>query len=107
MSVGTAIALNPATEKAVIEHGQRLLEQFHSAYESDPVGRETEFRRGQFIGWRHLLNAIFGSRVAQNLTEEVSDLAGLTIPHAGPLADHGQGYIGWDSGCHAFVGKLE
>ena len=57
----------------MIEHGKHRLEAFHSAYESDPVGREMKFRCGQLIEWRHLL-------VAQDLTEKVSDLTRLMIP---------------------------
>ena len=76
MRTAQAVALDQQTEKAVLEHGRRLLESFHSAYEQDPVGRDTEFRRGEFACWRQLLGTIYGSNVAQDLTEQVSQSRG-------------------------------
>jgi hypothetical protein len=103
---GQATALDSQIEKAILEHGRRLLEGFHSAYEKDPIGRETEFRRGEVSTWRQLLGTIYGQRIAQDLTEKISEATRLTIPHCGLLADDGDGYLGFDSGCHMFIGKL-
>jgi hypothetical protein len=107
MSVRPAVALDPKMERDLLERGKQLLEWFHAAYAKDPIGRETEFRRGQFTDWRHMLDLLFGRATAQRLTETASELTSLSIPPAGPLADDGQGYLGFDSGCHmGYIGEL-
>jgi hypothetical protein len=107
MSEGRAVALDPNMERALLEHGKRLLEMFHAAYAGEPIGRETEFRRGLFTEWRHMLDLLYGRGIAERLTEVVSKLAGFSIPPAGPLSDDGESYVGFDSGAHmGYVGKL-
>lgn len=106
MKTAVAVKMDPQTEKAILEHGSLVLESFHAAYDKDPISRETEFRRGEFSEWRHVLDTIYGRRVAEQLTKMVSDATCLTIPHCGPLADDGGGYLGFDSGCHMYIGKL-
>ncbi len=99
MSEGRAAALDPNTEQRLVEHGKRLLESFHAAYASEPIGRETEFRRGLFTEWRHALDLLFGRAIAQRLTDTVSKLNGLSVD--------GESYVGFDSGAHmGYVGKL-
>ncbi len=93
MSEGRAAALDPNTEQRLVEHGKRLLESFHAAYASEPIGRETEFRRGLFTEWRHALDLLFGRAIAQRLTDTVSKLNGLSVPPAGPLSDDGESYV--------------
>src|SRR5713226_5100932 len=93
-------------KRDLLEHGKRVLESFHTSYEEDPVGTETEFRRGQFINWRYMLGIMFGERVAEEMILQVREMTRLSIPPAGPLAEDGQGYIGWDSGCDiGYIGK--
>lgn len=99
---------DPKVGKVLAERGEFLLKAFHSEYEKDPVGLQTEFWRGQFIDWRQMLHIFYGDSAAEGMIEGVSNRTRLSIPPAGPLSDNGDGYIGWDSCCHmGYIGKLE
>ena len=68
----------------------------------------TEFRRGHFIEWRHLVYFLFGERAGEQFVLRARNDTKLSVPPAGPLSDDGQGYLGWDSGCDMrYIGKLE
>jgi len=103
----TTETLDERRRKAIAEHGESLLKMFHDAYQANPVGTETEFRRGQFIEWRRSLPLFYDERTAEEMIEAVSEKTRLTIPHAGTLSEDGAGYMGWDSGCHTYIGRLE
>lgn len=99
---------NDAMRQRLAEYGEQLLKMFHAEYEKNPVGAETEFDRGQFISWRMMLAMFYGEAIAGEIIEAVSKKTRLSIPPAGPLSPDGQGYIGWDSGCHmGYIGKME
>ena len=50
---------------------------------------------------------MFGEKAAEGMILQVREMTRLSIPPAGPLAQDGQGYIGWDSGCDmGYIGKL-
>jgi hypothetical protein len=57
--------LDEAQLKNHADYGAMLLKTFHYEYERDPIGRVTEFRRGQVTGWRHLLDFIYGRRTTE------------------------------------------
>ncbi len=99
-----AVSLDPE----IVQHGGELLKAFHQSYERDPVGVETEFRRGMVTEWRHFLHLLFGRRITEKLVLLARNKVKLSVPPAGPLADDGEGYIGWDPGCDmGFIGKID
>lgn len=99
---------DPKVGKALAEGGEFYLKAFHSEYEKDPAGPRTEFRRGQFTGWKQTLFMLYSEGVAEEIVEGVSNRTRLSVPPAGELSDDGKGYLGFDSSCHmGFIGKLE
>ncbi len=44
-----------ATSEELVRSGGFWLKAFHQSYAKDPVGRETEFWRGQIAGWKRTL----------------------------------------------------
>lgn len=92
--------------KRIASYGAELLKRFHQEYEKDPTHRETEYARGQVTGYRRLLAFIFGRRETEMIVDAASREAGYTVPHAGPMTEDGEGYYGFDSGAHMFVGRL-
>jgi hypothetical protein len=94
--------------KAIAESGETLLKAFHDAYERDPVGAETENRRGQFTCWKRMLLMLYKESAAEKIILAASERTGLSIPPGGPLAPDGDGYLMWDSYCHmGFIGRLQ
>src|SRR4051812_6415838 len=79
----TLIAMQPDKEKLRALAGElaSVLTMFHKRYETDPVGRNTEYRRGMVTGWRQALHSTYGERAAQEIVEAASLEAGYTIPH--------------------------
>ncbi len=99
--------VDPKVAKVLAESGEFYLKAFHSEYEKDPVGPRTEFRRGQFTGWKQSLFILYSEAAAQETIEGVSNRTRLSVPPAGELSDDGKGYLGHDSSCHmGFIGKL-
>lgn len=98
--------LDDAGIERLARYGAQLLKTFHDEYARDPVGRDTEFRRGRITEWRQLMNFIYGTGTAELIVRAARQEAGLTIPHAGPLLEDGTGYCGFDSGADTYVGKL-
>jgi hypothetical protein len=92
--------------KRLASYGAALLKRFHEEYEKDPTHRDTEYARGQVTGYRHLLGFIYGRRQTEMIVDAASREAGYTVPHAGPMSEDGEGYFGFDSGAHMFIGKL-
>ncbi len=101
------IVLNSPTRAAVTQSGEFLLKTFHEEYAKDSASLETEYWRGRLTEWRHTLNLILGEDDATEIVEQVSDRLKLSIPHGGMLSDDRTGYLGFDSGSHMFIGKLE
>lgn len=91
-----------ATSGELIRSGEFWLKAFHQSYSKDPVGRETEFWRGQIAGWKRTLVAAYGSSMAEEIILRASEAAKLPVPHAGTLSPDGRGYEGFDSFSHAF-----
>ena len=98
---------NERQRRLILETGESLLRRFHAAYETDPVGTETENKRGQFTCWKRMLLMLYEESAAEEMIFEVSQRIGLSVPPGGPLAEDGTGYVGWDSYRHSgYVGKL-
>jgi hypothetical protein len=91
-----------ATSGELVKSGEFWLKAFHQAYAKDPVGRETEYWRGQLAGWKRTLVAAYGASTAERMILEASEVAKLPVPHAGTLSPDGRGYEGIDSFSHAF-----
>jgi len=89
-----------ATSGELVRSGEFWLKAFHESYAKDPVGRETEFWRGQIAGWKRTLVAAYGASTAERIILRASDAARLPVPHAGTLSPDGRGYEGFDSFSH-------
>jgi len=105
----TATVLPDERQKRLLaEMGERLLKLFHTSYERDAVSPETENLRGQFTNWKRMVLMLCGDSFAEEMIYGVSERTRLSVPPGGPLADDGEGYMGWDSYCHqGFIGKLQ
>jgi hypothetical protein len=89
-----------ATSGELVRSGEFWLKAFHQSYATDPVGRETEFWRGQIAGWKRTLVAAYGASTAEKIILRASEAAKLPVPHAGTLSPDGRGYEGFDSFSH-------
>jgi hypothetical protein len=89
-----------ATSGELARSGEFWLKAFHQSYAKDPVGRETEFWRGQIAGWKRTLVAAYGASTAEKIILRASEAANLPVPHAGTLSPDGRGYEGFDSFSH-------
>jgi hypothetical protein len=89
-----------ATSEELVRSGEFWLKAFHQLYAKDPVGRETEFYRGQIAGWKRTLVAAYGASMAEKIILRASTGANLPVPHAGPLSPDERGYLGFDSFSH-------
>jgi hypothetical protein len=89
-----------ATSGELVRSGEFWLKAFHESYAKDPVGRETEFWRGQIAGWKRTLVAAYGASTAEKIIFQASEAANLPVPHAGTLSPDGRGYEGFDSFSH-------
>ena len=43
---------NAETINRLVEQGEFLLKSLHDEHQKDPAGMETEFARGELMGWR-------------------------------------------------------
>jgi hypothetical protein len=50
---------NAETINRLVEQGEFLLKSFHDEYLRDPAGIESEFARGELIGWRSTLHTLY------------------------------------------------
>jgi hypothetical protein len=100
---------NERQRRLIMETGESLLKMFHSLYEKEPLGVETEYHRGQFTNWKRMLLMLYNEDAAEKMIYGVSEQTRLSVPPGGPLADDGSGdYVGWDSYCHSgYIGKLQ
>jgi hypothetical protein len=70
---------NAETINRLVEQGEFLLKSFHAEYEKDPAGVETEFARGELIGWRSTLHTLYRD-YAEDIVNRVLARTRLTIP---------------------------
>ena len=92
-------------KKALAKFGADLLKTFHSEYQRSSESRSMEYHRGTVIGWRWMLNALYGERITEEIVDAAAEEANLTIPPACDIDDEGN-WIGFDSGAHTYIGKL-
>ena len=94
-----------AEKKALAAFGVGLLKTFHAEYERSSESRSMEYHRGVVIGWRWMLDALYGRRITEEIVDAAAEEANLTIPPACDIDDEGN-WIGFDSGAHTYIGKL-
>ena len=82
---------NAETINRLVEQGEFLLKIFHDERQKDPAGVETEFARGELLGWRSTLHTLYRD-YAEDIVDRVVARTHLTIP-----ADESQ-----NEGSHAF-----
>ena len=70
---------NAETINRLVEQGEFLLKRFHDEHEKDPRGVETEFVRGELIGWRSTLHTLYRD-YAEDIVDRVVTRTRLTIP---------------------------
>jgi hypothetical protein len=70
---------NAETINRLVEQGEFLLKSFHNEHQKDPEGVETEFARGELIGWRSTLHTMYRD-CAEDIVNRVSTRTRLTIP---------------------------
>jgi len=70
---------NAETISRLVEQGELLLKTFHDEYEKEPAGVESEFARGELIGWRRTLHTLYRDR-AEDIVSRVVVRTRLTIP---------------------------
>jgi hypothetical protein len=92
-------------KKALATFGAMLLKTFHTEYQRSTESRSMEYHRGTVIGWRWMLDALYGERITADIVEAAAEEANLTIPPACDIDDEGN-WIGFDSGAHTYIGKL-
>jgi hypothetical protein len=70
---------NAETINRLVEQGEFLLKSFHDEHLKDPAGVETEFARGELIGWRSTLHTLFRN-YAEDIVTRVVARTHLPIP---------------------------
>ena len=70
---------NAETINRLVEQGEFLLKSFHDEHQKDPAGLETEFARGELIGWRSTLHTLY-REYAEDIVERVVARTQLSIP---------------------------
>jgi len=70
---------NAETIHRLVEQGEFLLKNFHEEHQKDPAGVETEFARGELIGWRSTLHTLYRD-CAEDIVNRVVARTSLTIP---------------------------
>ena len=76
---------NAETINRLVEQGEFLLKSFHDEHQKDPAGVETEFARGELIGWRSTLHTLYRD-CAEDIVNRVVIRTQLTIPDGELLA---------------------
>ena len=72
---------NAETIHRLVEQGEFLLKSFHEEHLKDPAGIETEFARGELMGWRSTLHTLYRD-YAEDIVSRVVARTCLTIPDA-------------------------
>jgi hypothetical protein len=70
---------NAETINRLVEQGEFLLKSYHDEHRKEPAGLETEFARGELIGWRSTLHTLYRN-YAEDIVNRVVTRTGLTIP---------------------------
>jgi hypothetical protein len=70
---------NAETISRLVEQGELLLKTFHGERQQDPAGSNTEFARGNLMGWRSTLYTLFRDQAADIVTRVVTRTR-LAIP---------------------------
>jgi|SRR5579859_991285 len=70
---------NAETISRLVEQGEFLLKSFHDEHQKDPEGVETEFARGELVGWRSTLQTLYGDR-PEDIVTRVITRSQLTVP---------------------------
>ena len=70
---------NAETIHRLVEQGELLLKTFHAEYEKDAAGAETEFARGELLGWRSTLHTLYHD-CAEDIVHRVVARTGLHVP---------------------------
>ena len=70
---------NAETINRLVEQGEFLLKSFHDEHQRDPAGVETEFARGELVGWRSTLHTLYRD-YAEDIVSRVVTRTRLTIP---------------------------
>jgi hypothetical protein len=70
---------NAETINRLVEQGELLLKTFYVEHEKDPAGWNTEFVRGELIGWRRTLHTLYRD-YAEEIVTRVVARTNLTIP---------------------------
>lgn len=70
---------NAETINRLVEQGEFLLKSFHYEHQKDPAGVETEFARGEVIGWRGTLHTLYRD-CAEDIVDRVVARTCLTVP---------------------------
>lgn len=70
---------NAETINRLVEQGEFLLKSFHDERQKNPAGVETEFARGELMGWRSTLHTLYRN-YAEDIVDRVVTRTRLTIP---------------------------
>ncbi len=70
---------NAETINRLVEQGEFLLKSFHDEHQRDPEGAETEFVRGELVGWRSTLHTLYRD-CAEDIVNRVTARTCLAIP---------------------------
>jgi hypothetical protein len=70
---------NAETINRLVEQGEFLLKSFHDEHQKDSAGVETEFARGELIGWRRTLHTLYGD-YGEDIVTRVVTRTRLSIP---------------------------
>ncbi len=70
---------NAETIRRLVEQGEFLLKSFHQEHRKQPQGLETEFARGELIGWRSTLHTMYRD-CAEDIVTRVITRTRLTLP---------------------------
>ncbi len=70
---------NAETINRLVEQGEFLLRSFHDEHRKDPAGAETEFARGEVIGWRSTLHTLYRD-YAEDIVDRVVTRTRLSLP---------------------------
>jgi hypothetical protein len=70
---------NAETIHRLVEQGEVLLKKFHDEHVKDPAGVETEFARGELMGWRSTLHTLY-REYAEDIVNRVANSTRLSIP---------------------------
>lgn len=70
---------NAETMNRLVEQGEFLLKTFHAEYDKDPGGANSEFARGNLVGWRSTLHTLYRD-YGEDIVNRVLNRTRLTLP---------------------------